>query len=89
MLSSTEVLPNFLKTVLFAAAASMSLSAFAGHHEEAEVGDLKDMSAESATELTADEAASELKADMVEGADAVEAAAEEAEMAAKAEVAPE
>lgn len=58
MLSNNSVLPNFVKTVLFTSAAAFSVSAFAGHHEEAEkkIGDLKDMSTETTATLTAEEA---------------------------------
>lgn len=44
MISTKNVLPNFLKTVLFAAAAATSVSVFAGDHEKSEaIGELKDM----------------------------------------------
>ncbi|GAA6138008.1 hypothetical protein NBRC116583_17550 [Arenicella sp. 4NH20-0111] len=44
MISTKNVLPNFLKTVLFAAIAATSISTFAGHHEKGEkIGELKDM----------------------------------------------
>jgi len=42
--TSMKVLPNFAKTVLFAAAAATSVSAFAGDHKKGEhIGELKDM----------------------------------------------
>lgn len=44
MNSTKNVLPNFLKTVLFAAVAATSVSAFAGDHKKEEaIGELKDM----------------------------------------------
>ncbi len=44
MNSTKNVLPNFLKTVLFTAAAATSISAFAGDHAKEEaIGELKDM----------------------------------------------
>ncbi|MFT5574216.1 MAG: hypothetical protein ACI9FR_003154 [Cryomorphaceae bacterium] len=58
MLSNNPVLPNFAKTLVIATAAAMSVSAFAGHHEEAEkkIGDLKDMTTSEESMLKADEA---------------------------------
>jgi len=58
MLSNQNVLPNFLKTVLFASATALSMNAFAGNPEASE---LKDMSAEESTILTG-EATDEVKA---------------------------
>jgi len=54
MLSTKPVLPNFLKTALFTAAAAMSVSAFAGNSGEIEVVDLKDINAEETTALKGD-----------------------------------
>lgn len=73
MSTNTPVLPNFLKTVLFMAAASMSVSAFAGHHEkgEATIGDLKDMTSE--TDLKMESAQDELKAMLAEDENTAEA----------------
>jgi len=51
MLSNQNVLPNFLKTVLFASTAALSMNAFAGSPE---VGELKDMTVEESTILTGD-----------------------------------
>ena len=59
MLSNNPVLPNFAKTLVIATAAAMSVSAFAGHHEEAEkkIGDLKDMTTPEESMLKSDETA--------------------------------
>jgi hypothetical protein len=59
MLSNNPVLPNFAKTLVIATAVAMSVSAFAGHHEEAEkkIGDLKDMTTPEESMLKSDETA--------------------------------
>lgn len=77
MTSNTPVLPNFLKTVLFAAAASMSLSALAGPTDtgESALGDLKDMGTEA--ENTLETTQDELKAMLAAEEDAVAEQAEE------------
>lgn len=89
MISNKRVLPNFLKTILFAAAALTSVSAFAGHHEKGEkIGELKDMNKktkalkhdEMKTSLTDD--AADVKIDAM---DAKDKAADDAE-AVKIEV---
>jgi len=74
---STTVLPNFLKTVLFAAATSMSFSALANglDHGQSTVGDLKDLSSEG--ELQLESTQDELKALLADE----EATAEELEAA--------
>jgi len=76
MTLKTPVLPNFLKIVLFSAAASMSVSAFAGPLGEGEtkVGDLKDMTSE--TDMNLESTQDELKAMLAEDEAAAEEAAE-------------
>ena len=60
MNSTKNVLPNFLKTVLFAAAAATSVSAFADDHGKKEaIGELKDMK-DKKSMLKADEVTSTL-----------------------------
>jgi hypothetical protein len=61
MSSTKKVLPNFVKTLVIASLATISVSAFAGHHEKGEnkMPELKDMKAKS-TELKAEELTSEL-----------------------------
>lgn len=58
MLSNNPVLPNFIKAFAFSILAAFSISVFAGHHEEAEeiIGDLKDMTSTTESNLKADEA---------------------------------
>ncbi len=74
-----RVLPNFVTTVLFAAAATLSVSAFAGDKEKAEkIGELKDMKKQTST-LKKEEMKSDLMGE-VKKADA-----EKSEMAEKAE----
>ena len=62
MLSTKNVLPNFLKTVLFTAAASLSFSAFSGDFQ---VSDLKDITVEETTILT-DDATKQAEAEALE-----------------------
>lgn len=72
MSSKNPVLPNFFKVILFTMAATSSLSAFAGHHEEAveKVGDLKEMASEAESKMDMIEGKKDMvegKMDMVEG----------------------
>ena len=59
--TTNKVLPNFVKTLLIASLATVSVSAFAGHHEKGEdkMPELKDMKTKSTT-LKAEELTSEL-----------------------------
>lgn len=76
--NTRKVLPNFITTALFAAAASLSVSAFAADPETAEkIGELKEMKKVS-TELKKDE----MKSDLMEKAEKVDA--DKSEMADKA-----
>lgn len=61
MLSTKKVLPNLVKTLVIASLTTVSVSAFAGHHEKGEkkMTELKDMNAKSTT-LKAEELTSEL-----------------------------
>lgn len=61
MSSTKKVLPNFVKTLVIASLATISVSAFAGDHGKSEdkMPELKDMKAKS-TELKAEELTSEL-----------------------------
>ncbi len=79
MILTKNVLPNFLKTVLFAAATAFSMSAFAdGHLAEEKIGELKDMS-EAAATTEADAVVSELTEEADAATDATEEAVDKAQ----------